>query len=663
MATLGAQASAAPVVPLASVGSYADIDLTDDELGLWLTTSDGLVVARGPAPHFGDRPALLDGESVVELVPTPSGDGYWLFTDGGRVHVFGDAQDHGDVGHLELAGPVVAATATPTGDGYYMLGSDGGIFALGSALFHGSIPQVLAGGELAGPIAAMSATERGYLLVGSDGGTFAFGDAGFHGSVPGVLPGVQLASNIVGVVPGTAGYLMLGGDGGIFNFGQSRFHGSLAGFGAAGIVSVAVTDDLSGYLMLDAEGNVWPFGEARHIGVETTSGSDSTSVAFDQDDPVVVEVTLDATGTATLGYAGLGEPTVLDGPGVARLLVHAPEAEALDLTASGRWTVRVQPLSYATQWRNVDNTVAGTNPDVFRIDRGEPGVRAQFHTDEGHSITVTSRSVDGSTPRLLYDGTPPGGVDAVVLPLHDGPMILSVMPNAAWTLSLVPPALPRSVEIVGDSVGITLYINGPSSLDGVFSVRDSSIEGCGIVEQGAMMSGGRTRRDFSACVNFAQRWAADVAAHGPDMVLVVIGAWEVFDLFIDGATVSFGSEQHDAILRAGLMQMSAEFGNIDTAVALLEVPCQFPRPGGGLTPLPERGERWRTDHLNVLLREIAAEDDLLDDRMRFVTSPPALCDDPAVGDNPSFRWDGTHFGPPGGALVWDHLLDQLLRMP
>ena len=178
-----------------------------------------------------------------------------------------------------------------------------------------------------------------------------------------------------------------------------------------------------------------------------------------------------------------------------------------------------------------------------------------------------------------------------------------------------------------------------------------------------MLSGGRSRRSFEVCSTAVDRWIADLAQTTPDVALLVVGAWEVFDLRVDGVDLALGSAEHDAILRASLERLRSGLAGIDVSLAVLEVPCQFPRSGGGLTPLPERGERGRTDHLNALLRELASSDDGTGDRIQLVTSPPALCDDPAVGDNPSIRWDGTHYGPAGGELVWTHLRDQLLRLP
>lgn len=655
---VSARASDQPTPPLPE---RVDIDLQPGVAALWITFADGTVEVRGAGVHHGGEPELALGESIVELAPTPSGDGYWMFSSAGRVFTFGDAVHHGDLTGVALARSVVSASVLPDGSGYYLLAADGGVFALGTAAFHGSLPQVVAVGDLAAPVVAMSATDAGYLLIAADGGTFAFGDAQFHGSVPGVLPGVSLASPVVDVVPGPAGYLMLGGDGGIFNFGVSRFHGSLAGFGAADIVDVAVVPDLSGYLMLDADGHVWPFGDARDVAVRTVSGVGPTVVPFSEADAVIVELTTGAAGRSVVRHVQSTEAMVLDGPGTGRVIVEAPSISEIGVETAGSWTLRVMPLTYAEQLR-AGQAVDGRHPQVFRVDRSPAGSTASFTAEQ--PVAIASRTADGSMGRLLYNHLPPNGAaEAVVLPDPGGPLLLAIQSAGRWTLDIVGPELPRRVEIIGDSVGITLAVNQTSSSRAAMRVGDSSTEGCGLIGDGSMLSGGRSRRSFAVCSSSIDRWIADIDRTTPDVALLVVGAWEVFDLRIDGVDVPFGSPPHDAILRDALTRVRTELALRDVSVAFLEVACQFPRPGGGLTPLPERGERWRTDHLNSLIREVVAVDDGFNDRAQLVTSPPELCDDPAVGDNPSIRWDGTHYGPAGGALVWEHLRDQLLRMP
>ena len=660
---LGAMLLSSAPASATSHDGYVDIDLDGAEAGLWLTKADGTVEVRGPAAHFGHRPALLPGEHIVALTPTPAGDGYWLFTNKGNVFAFGAAVDHGDVGHLALAGDIVSAVATVDGGGYYLIGADGGIFTLGNAVYHGSIPEILPGVTLDAPVVAISVTPGGYVLVAGDGGTFAFGAAAFHGSIPQILPGVSLASSIVGLVPGSAGYLMLGGDGGIFNFGISNFHGSLSGVTADRVVAVAVKSDLSGYLILDEAGNVWPLGDVRDVGVQTFTGIGDGSVPFDSPDPMVVFIEAGADAAGIYVEAVDVHESRLDvvandpAPSAGYAFVHSPAVARLDVYSAGSWTIRVLPATYARQWRSEQGPISGTSRDVIRLLKPVPGSSLRSgSTDERISVHVR----DTAGVQVRHMGSVGGGnVVTETLPTWAGPSILSISVGRVWSFEVVPQQTPRTVDVTGDSVAITMEINFPNSMAGQLTVRDSAIEGCGVIDEGSMISGGVIRRGFSVCANFASRWAANVSGHNPEITLVVLGAWEVFDLWHLGVIIPFATPEHDAILSAGISEGVDALLATGTEVALMEVPCQYPRAGGGLTPLPERGDFARTAHLNDLLRAEAASHS----QVHFITSPPEFCTDPAIGDNASLRWDGTHYGPAGGAFVWNHIRDQLLGLP
>ena len=659
---LGAMLLSSAPASATSHDTYVDLDLDGTESGLWLTRADGTVEVRGPVPHFGHRPGLLSEEHVVALASTPDGDGYWLFTNKGNVFAFGAAVHHGDFGHLALAGDIVDAVATTDGGGYYLIGADGGIFTAGNAVYHGSVPEVLPGVQLDAPIVAISAMPGGYVLVAGDGGTFTFGTADYHGSIPQILPGVSLASQIVGIVPGSSGYLMLGGDGGIFNFGTSQFHGSLSGVTADRVAAVAVKSDLSGYLILDDTGNVWPLGDAREVGVETFTGSGAGSVPFSSSDPMIVQVEAPGGVEFIRVHAVDDVGTLLDvvaddlTPSSGHYFVHSPAIRSLDVITTGSWVIRIMPITYALQWRP-DAPISGTTPDVIRMIKPLPGSTLLVGSPEDF-ISVHVRDSDGIQVRHMGTGGGAGFANAV-LPTWSGPSILSMTMGNSWSFEVVPQQAPRTVDVTGDSVAITMEINFPNAMVNQLTVRDSAIEGCGVIDEGSMISGNVIRRGFSVCSNFASRWAASVSAHNPEITLVVLGAWEVFDLYRLGSIIPFGSVEHDAILAGGISEGVEALLATGTEVALMEVPCQYPRSGGGLTPLPERGDFTRTAHLNDLLRAEAASHS----QVHFITSPPEFCDDPAIGDNPALRWDGTHYGPAGGTFVWNHIRDQLLGLP
>ena len=581
----------------ATESNYVDIDLSGDEDGLWLTHSGGVVEIRGSAPHFGDRPPLGPGEHLVALAPTSAGDGYWLFSNKANVFAYGAAVDYGDFGDIDLAGDIVAAAVTTDGLGYYLIGADGGVFTAGSARYFGSVPEVLPGVTLNAPVVAVSATPGGYLLVAADGGTFAFGSARFFGSVPQILPGVRLDADIVGLVPGPTGYLMLGADGGVFNFANSEFHGSLSGVVSADVVGVAVKDDLSGYLILDGSGTVWALGDARHIGVLRYIGETGRSIPLPAAGPVIVYIRSDVGQGASIAVRALDQPgNVVDSPvdTVSAVegyyYVDASAATELVVDAARPWEVEVLPLSYARQWRVGSAEGSGSGADVVRVVGSEPG--SSLVVSSGGGATLTALDLAGTRSRLLMS-SPVGVVGAsAVLPTWGEAVVVGVRADSSWALALTPLVLPIAVELTGDSVAITMAINLPDSLNGTFSVRDSGIQGCGVIDAGSMMSGGKIRRNFSACANFPERWAAGVAARAPDVTIVVIGAWEVFDLSRNGVVVPFGSAEHDAIVADGISRGVTALLAAGTEVALLEVSCQYPVAGGGLSPLPERGEFW-----------------------------------------------------------------------
>lgn len=169
---------------------------------------------------------------AVAIMEAPLGDSafsndgsYWIVYDNGRVSSFNTSLHFGDTRDLNLNASIIDAVPTDTGQGYWLIGSDGGVFSYGDAGFYGSTGGI----PLNQPVIGMAPDPdgEGYWLVASDGGVFAFG-APFVGSIPGILPaGVGLNRPILGMVAYGNGYLLLSDDGGVFNFSDRAFAGSL----------------------------------------------------------------------------------------------------------------------------------------------------------------------------------------------------------------------------------------------------------------------------------------------------------------------------------------------------------------------------------------------------------------------------------------------------
>lgn len=217
--------------------------------------------------------------------------------------------------------------------------------------------------------------------------------------------------------------------------------------------------------------------------------------------------------------------------------------------------------------------------------------------------------------------------------------------------------------IVGDSTAHSLAVNAPRGLDEFFDLTDGSIDGCGVRDAGAVRSSrSGFGRSFADCDGWAQRWARAAVRAEAEMALVVIGAWEVFDVEVDGQLVPFGTPESDAQLVAGLQTGLDALRFVGARPVLLEVPCMRPRDveGAGVPALPERGDDARVAHLNDLLRGVAAASAGTVD---FVEGPDAWCTDPAVGDNLAYRWDGVHVFDEGAKLIFETIAAPLLQIP
>ncbi len=243
---------------------------------------------------------------------------------------------------------------------------------------------------------------------------------------------------------------------------------------------------------------------------------------------------------------------------------------------------------------------------------------------------------------------------SVVVP--PDPASSSVVPVASTVAPSGP--LPRRVTVVGDSQARALVANAPD-LTGRLELSNGAVEGCGLADAGRIVTSASYRRSFDECQGWQAKWADAAAQHQAQVVLVVIGAWDVFDRTVDGVTVAFGSPESDAYLsgqiRSGIQAVRAT----GARVALMEVPCMRPIAAGGLDKLPERGEDQRVAHLNDLLRAAAAEDPA---NVFFVTGPTQWCNDESVATDVNLRWDGVHYYKPGAQLVFDTIAGALMAL-
>jgi len=243
------------------------------------------------------------------------------------------------------------------------------------------------------------------------------------------------------------------------------------------------------------------------------------------------------------------------------------------------------------------------------------------------------------------------------------PALVPVSPSpSASTPASTPPPRRRTgkptVVFFGDSQGMSLLLNRPADLGRHITAVDATIGGCGIMLGKVVSRSGERRNLETACPNWRDHWTDHAARHRPDIAVVMVGAWDVFDLIVDGTTLRFGSARWEAhfkrTMRTGIDIVRAT--GAEVALALL--PCYRPIAGSA-GYWPERGDDDRTRHVNELLRALAAA---YPTGVHPLEPPGQFCTNRAIATDTAYRWDGIHYYRKGAALYLSAVIPPLLAL-
>jgi len=295
-------------------------------------------------------------------------------------------------------------------------------------------------------------------------------------------------------------------------------------------------------------------------------------------------------------------------------------------------------------------------------------------------LVVEPRSVDDALvdPGYLEPSGPVGSTTSVVdtstsLPPNPSTTAASsstspassvpstVAPTTTAAAPTTLPLLPRRVLVVGDSQGLSFMNHMPDAPRRGIVFSRGALTGCGVLDEGRIISESGYDDKFTRCRGWQDKWAAAAKRVKAEVTVVMLGAWDVFSLDIGGRIVEFGTPEYDALwveaVRSGVDALVAT----GSRVALLEVPCFRPTAVGNKMRLfPERGFDVRTRRLAGLLREIAAADP---EHVSYVSGPAAWCSDDPIATNRAYRYDGVHVTARGAAFVADTITDALLAVP
>ncbi len=165
--------------------------------------------------------------------------------------------------------------------------------------------------------------------------------------------------------------------------------------------------------------------------------------------------------------------------------------------------------------------------------------------------------------------------------------------TAVVTVAPVQPPGPARMVIVGDSQAHALAINLPTGIESAFTISDGSVEGCSVYDDGTVRSARTSfNRTFADCGGWADKWGKAAGKAKAQIALVVLGAWDVFDVEVAGHVIAFGTPAADQRFIENLGSGVAALRAAGSKVALLEVPCMRPKDvkGAGVPALPERAD-------------------------------------------------------------------------
>ena len=290
---------------------------------------------------------------------------------------------------------------------------------------------------------------------------------------------------------------------------------------------------------------------------------------------------------------------------------------------------------------------------VRHFDAAVGGKNAAFQL-----VPVAASTETTSVAGVIAAGTAIGGV--TVVDPATGVTSAATSPHATRPTTST---LPRRLVVVGDSQAHALAVNLPDGISSTFTITDGSVEGCGVYDTGKVIST-RTSfdRTFDNCGGWAAKWGRSAASAKAQVALVVVGAWDVFDLKLADGTLKFATTSADGYYLSHLQEGIDSLKAAGAHVALLEVACMRPKDvtGAGVPALPERGNDRRVAHINGLLRQAAAADP---SHVTFISGPTEWCNDPAISTDLGYRWDGVHVYKPGANLIYTTIAPALLAIP
>jgi peptidoglycan/LPS O-acetylase OafA/YrhL len=213
---------------------------------------------------------------------------------------------------------------------------------------------------------------------------------------------------------------------------------------------------------------------------------------------------------------------------------------------------------------------------------------------------ATAATAAAVTMLVLPVGAKP--VDVPVGPDIDSAALVSPeVPVEVKSPSGIPAPGTKRVAVFGDSVAWTLMRYLPQTAG--LSFTNYTTIGCGVARGGPYRYAGETLNQKPECDAWPSRWSQRINHDRPDVVLLIIGRWEVVDRLNEGDWKHIGDDAYDAYLRGELQRALDILTSTGARVVVTTEPYnrRGERADGSLYPedQPARTDRW-----NTLLRSV-----------------------------------------------------------
>jgi hypothetical protein len=262
-------------------------------------------------------------------------------------------------------------------------------------------------------------------------------------------------------------------------------------------------------------------------------------------------------------------------------------------------------------------------------------------------------STVGAPPALPTAGGVPGPE-----PSGSGPALVRRPPPP---VRAVPSPDRLRILVVGDSVGFSLGYHYKAGMVKGATVKTAALIGCGVV-RGQHVINGRLSIPNKNCETWPARWTQAVDSFDPDITVIMVGAWEVYDRKVDGRMLRVGTPEYERYLDSEMELALGIVAERGAPIALMNVPC-YDQPNLQLgDPPSERNDPARVAWLNQVFQRIVARHTK---RLHLIDVGSFLCPgghDAQKMNGVQVRRDGVHFTPEGAGLVWRWMGPQLVDL-